>query len=178
LKSASLQYANALADTAQEQGVGAPIAKQLTEFAAAYASSAELRNFLGSPAVGREEKHGVVEKLTARMGLSKILRNFLYVVIDHRRTYELPEIVTAFQTVIRERQGIAEAEIASAVALTEVQKKNLLQTLEELTRKKIEAKFSLDPALLGGAVVKIGSTIYDGSVRSRLEGLRAKLAAE
>ena len=178
MKSASLQYANALADIAQAQGATAPIVKQLNEFGAAYASSVELRNFLGSPAVAREEKHGVIAKLTQRMGGSKILRNFLYVIVDHRRTYELPEIVASFQAVIREREGIAEAEISSAVELSDTQKKHLSHTLEKLTGKKVEAKFSLDPALLGGAVVRVGSTVYDGSVRNRLEGLRAKLASE
>jgi F-type H+-transporting ATPase subunit delta len=178
LKSASLQYANALADIAQEQGTVAVIAKQLGEFAAAYAGSAELRNFLASPAVTRAEKHGVLEKIVSRMGASKILRNFLFVVIDNQRTHLLAEIADTFQSVIRERQGIAEAEIASAVELSDAQKKNFAQTLERLTGKKIEAKFRLEPGLLGGAVVRIGSTVYDGSVRFRLNELRTRLATE
>ena len=178
MKSAGMQYANALADVAQEQKTAAAITKQLGEFAAAYAGSAELRNFLASPAVTRAEKHGVIEKIVARMGASKTLRNFLFVVVDKQRTHLLPEIVEAFQKVMRERQGIAEAEIASAVELSETQKKNLSQTLERLTGKKVEAKFSLEPGLLGGAVVRIGSTVYDGSVRNRLNELRARLASE
>jgi len=178
LKSAGLQYANALADIAQEQDAVAPIAKQLGEFAAVYKGSAELRNFLASPAVTKAQKRGVIEKIVARMGASKILRNFLFVVVDNQRTHLLPEIVESFQKVVRERQGIAEVEILSAVELSDTQKKSLWQTLERLTGKKIEAKFSLDPALLGGAVVRIGSTVYDGSVRNRLNELRARLAAE
>ena len=178
MKSASLQYANALADIAQEQGASGAVAKQLNDFAAAYAGSAELRNFLASPAVTRTEKHGVIEKITSRMGASKILRNFLFVVIDNRRTYLLPEIVESFQRVIREREGIAEAEITSAVELSDTQKKNFSQTLQRLTGKKVEAKFSLNPGLLGGAVVRIGSTVYDGSVRNRLNELRTRLASE
>lgn len=178
MRSASLQYANALADIAQEQGAVAPIAKQLGEFAAAYAGSAELRNFVASPAVTRAEKHGVIEKIVSRMGASKILRNFLFVVIDNQRTHLLSEIVEAFQGVIRERQGIAEADIASAVELSDTQKKDFAHTLERLTGKKIEARFRLEPALLGGVVVRIGSTVYDGSVRFRLNELRTRLAAE
>ena len=178
MKSASLQYANALADIALAQGAAGPAAKQLADFGAAYAESAELRNFLASPAVTRTAKHGVVEKIVARIGASKIIRNFIFVIVDHQRTNALPEIVAAFHDVIRQRQGFAEAEVSSAVELSAAQKKQFAQTLERLTGKKIEAKYSLDPALLGGAVVRVGDTIYDGSVRSRLKEMRARLAAE
>jgi F-type H+-transporting ATPase subunit delta len=90
----------------------------------------------------------------------------------------LPEILQTFEDVIRQRQGVAEADVTSAAELTAPQKKQLLQTLERLTGRKIQAKYSLDPALLGGAVVRIGDTIYDGSVRNRLNQMRARLAAE
>jgi F-type H+-transporting ATPase subunit delta len=178
LKSASLQYANALADIALEQGAAAPVAQQLGDFVAAYQGSAELRNSLESPAVSQEEKRGVVEKISARLGGSKIVRNFLYVVIDHRRTHELPEILETLQSVLRERQGVAEAEVFSAMAMNDAQKKQMTETLERVTGKKIEAKFSLDADLLGGALVRVGDTIYDGSLRNRLNGLREQLTAE
>ncbi len=163
MKSASLQYANALADIALEQGASEPAAKQLESFAAAYEESAELRTFLASPAVSVEAKHEVLEKISNRLGASKIIRNFLFVIADHRRTQLIPEIVATFQQVLRQRQGMAEAEISSAVELTSAQKKELAATLARVTGKKIEPKYSLDPALLGGAVVRIGDTIYDGS---------------
>jgi F-type H+-transporting ATPase subunit delta len=178
LKSASLQYANALADVALRQGAADAALKQLGDFAAAFGVSAELRNFLTSPGVPREAKHDVIEKIAARIGAGKIIRNFLFVVADHQRTHILPEIVASFQDVIRQRQGIAEAEISSTIELSAAQKKRFAQTLERLTGKKIEAKYSLDPALLGGAVVRVGDTIYDGSVRSSLNEMRARLAAE
>jgi F-type H+-transporting ATPase subunit delta len=178
LKSASLQYANALADIALEQGAGEPAAKQLESFSAAYAESAELRTFLGSPAVSLKAKHEVLEKIAKRLGASKIIRNFLLVIADNRRTHLIPEIAAAFQQVLRQRQGVAEAEISSAAELTTAQKRELAATLERLTGKTIEPKYSLDPALLGGAVVRIGDTIYDGSLRTRLNEMRARLAAE
>jgi F-type H+-transporting ATPase subunit delta len=178
LKSASLQYANALADVALAHGAADAALKQLGDFAAAFGVSAELRNFLTSPGVPREAKHDVIEKIAGRIGAGKIIRNFLFVVADHRRTHILLEIVASFQDVIRQRQGIAEAEISSAMELSAAQKKRFAQTLERLTGKKIEAKYSLDPALLGGAVLRVGDTIYDGSVRSSLNEMRARLAAE
>jgi F-type H+-transporting ATPase subunit delta len=178
LKSASLQYANALADIALAQGAAEPAAKQLSDFGAAYTQSAELRTFLASPAVTVEAKHEVIEKIAKRLGASKIIRNFLFVLTDHRRTQLIPEILVMFLQVIRQRQGVAEAQISSAVELSAAQKKELAAALMELTGKRIETKYSLDPALLGGAVVRIGDTIYDGSLRSRLNEMRSRLAAE
>jgi F-type H+-transporting ATPase subunit delta len=178
LRSASLQYANALADIALEQGAAEPVLKQLSEFGAAFAASAELRVFLTAPGLSRQVKHGVIEKLAARMGASKIIRNFLFVMVDNQRAALLPDILAAFQEVIRRRQGVAEAEVSSAVNLSDAQKAQLLQTLERLTGKKIQAQYALEPELLGGAVVRIGDTIYDGSLRSRLKEMRARLTAE
>ncbi len=178
MKSASLQYANAMADIALAQGAAEPAAKQLHDFGAAYAESAELRTFLASPAVGVDAKHAVIEKIAARLGASKIIRNFLFVIADHRRTHLIPEVIAAFHEVIRQRQGVAEAEVSSAVELSAAQKKEMATTLARLTGKKIETRYALDPALLGGAVVRIGDTIYDGSLRSRLNEMRTRLAAE
>lgn len=178
MKSASLQYATALADIALEQGAAEPVKKQLADFVAAHAESAELRSSLSSPAVERAAKHAVIEKLASRLGASRIVRNFLFVVTDHQRTHLLAEILQTFEEVVRQRQGVAEADVTSAAELTAGQKTQLQQTLERLTGKKIQARYSLDPALLGGAVVRIGDTIYDGSVRNRLNQMRARLTAE
>ena len=178
MKSAGLQYANALADVALAEGAATAAEQQLGDFVATYAASAELRNVLSSPAVSKEEKRGVAEQIAARLGASKIVRNFLFVVIDHQRTHLLPEILLSFQTVLRDRQGVAEAEVFSAMTLSDAQKKEITRTLEQATGKKIEAKFSLDASLLGGALVRVGDTIYDGSLRNRLDGLRQRLTAE
>ena len=178
MRSASLQYANALADIAEAQDAAESAAKQLESFGAAYAESAELRTFLASPAVTVEAKHQVIEKITKRLGISKIVRNLLFLTADHRRTQFIPEIVATFQQVLRQRQGVAQAAVTSAVDLNAGQKKELASTLAKLTGKKIEMKYSQDPALLGGVVVRIGDTIYDGSLRSRLNEIRNRLAAE
>lgn len=178
MKSASLQYANALADIVLQQGAAEPTRKQLADFVAAYEESAELRNFLATPAVNRQQKHAVIEKLVARLGASRIIRNFLFVVSDNQRTHLLPQISETFEHVLMQREGVAEAEVLSAVELSKNQKSALLSTLERLTGKKVQAKYTLEPSLLAGAVVRIGDTIYDGSVKNRLNVLRAQLAAE
>ncbi len=178
MKSASLQYATALAEIALEQGATQPVLNQLADFGRAYEESTELRTFLSNPAVSREAKHGVIEQLVTRLGASKVIRNFLFVVVDNQRTQQLPHMIETFQEVVRQRQGVAEAQVDSAMELNATQKTQLLQTLEHMTGKKIQAKYSLDPTLLGGAVVRIGDTIYDGSLRNRLNQMRARLAAE
>ena len=178
MKSASLQYANALADVALEQGAAAPVLQQLGEFNAAYLSSPELRNILANPAVSKAEKRGVAQEISVRLGASKIVRNFLFVVIDHQRTQLLPEIFRSFEEVVRERQGVAEAHVASPVELSDAQKKQLAEMLGRLTGKNVQTRFTLDAKLLGGVVVRVGDTIYDGSLRNRLDRLRERLAAE
>jgi F-type H+-transporting ATPase subunit delta len=161
LKSASLQYANALADIALEQGAAEPAVKQLADFGAAYAESAELRNFLSSPAVSREAKHAVIEKIVARTGGSEIIRNFLFVIVDHRRTAIVPEMVAQFQDVVRKRQGIAEAEVRSAVEMSAAQKAEMAQSLARMTGKKVETKYSWT-STLPRAVVRIGTRFTTG----------------
>jgi F-type H+-transporting ATPase subunit delta len=178
LKSASLQYATALADIVLQQGAAEPARKQLEDFLAAFNESADLRNALISPAILRDAKHGVIQQLVARMGGSRIIRNFLFVMADNQRMHLLPEIVQTFEEVLRQRQGVAEAHVTSASQLDDRQKAGLVSTLERLSGKKIQPIYSQDPALLGGAVVRIGDTIYDGSVRNRLNQLRVELAAE
>jgi F-type H+-transporting ATPase subunit delta len=178
LKSVSVQYANAFADIAIAQGAPQTAVRQLADFGEAFAGSAELRNFLGSPAVDTQIKHRVIEKIVAKQGTGRIIRNFLFVIVDHHRTHMLPEIIAAVQDVVRQRQGIAEAEISSAAELSAAQKTELAKTLGRLTGKRIEPKYSLDPALLGGAIARVGDTIYDGSLRSRLAEMRARLSEE
>ncbi len=178
MKSVSVQYANAFADIAIAQGAPQTAVRQLADFGEAFAGSAELRNFLGSPAVDTQIKHRVIEKIVAKQGAGRIIRNFLFVIVDHHRAHMLPEIIAALQDVVRQRQGIAEAEISSAVELSAAQKTELAKTLGRLTGKRIEPKYSLDSALLGGAIARVGDTIYDGSLRSRLAEMRARLSEE
>ncbi|HEX3543467.1 MAG TPA: ATP synthase F1 subunit delta [Candidatus Acidoferrum sp.] len=178
MKSASMQYAKAFADIAIAQGAPQTAVKQLADFGDAFTESAELRNFLGSPAVDTKAKHRVIEKILAKQSASRIVRNFLFVILDHHRSRMLPEILAAVQEVVRQRQGIAEAEVSSAVELSSAQKAELAKTLSRLTGKRIEPKYSIDSELLGGAIARVGDTIYDGSLRSRLMEMRARLAEE
>jgi F-type H+-transporting ATPase subunit delta len=172
------RYAAALADVALEQKSGERVKKDLAAFVDTFLSSADLRNFIESPAVGPEAKHKVVEELSARMDLAPAVRNFAYLVVNHRRTEMLGEIRQAFETELNARLGIVEAEVTSTRELSAAEKRQLTAALERRTGKKIEARFSQDESLVGGAVVRVGSTVYDGSVREQLTRLREQLEME
>lgn len=151
---------------------------QLRRFEESYSISAELRNILLSPAVTPARKRAVVARLGADLDLAKTVRNFLYVLIDRRRIGVLKEVRAAVETEIDRRRGVVRADIASARKLEEAQRAVMQAKLSELSGKQVIGRFRVDPDLLGGAVARIGSRIYDGSVRGQLETLRRRLAAD
>jgi F-type H+-transporting ATPase subunit delta len=140
------------------------------------ASSPELHVALLSPAVSPARKRAVMGHLLIPMAVSKEVRNFLFVVIDHRRVAELPAIVEAFEVLLDERLGFVRADVESAHTLNEAQRSSLETELSRLSGKKAKLRFTTDPALIGGVVARVGSVVYDGSVRGQLERLRGKLA--
>jgi len=172
------RYASALADVALEQIKADRVKADFTAFVDAFYSSADLRNCLETPAIGLEQKQKVLEKISEKMGCDSAVRNFMYLNVDHRRTELLREIATALGEELNARLGIAEAEVTSARALSAEEKQQLTAVLERQTGKKIEARFEEDKSLLGGAVVRVGSTVYDGSVREQLNRLREQLETE
>ncbi len=174
----SSRYAAALADVALEQKSADRVKRDLSAFTTAYDSSADLRTSLESPAVGREAKLQVVQKIAARMDLAPAVRNFICVLVDNRRTEMLSEIQQAFHLELNARLGIAEADVTSSRELSAEERKQLTAALEKRSGKKIEARFHEDESLVGGAVVRVGSTVYDGSVREQLIRLREQLEAE
>jgi F-type H+-transporting ATPase subunit delta len=172
------RYASALADVALEQIKADKVKADLSAFVEGFYESADLRNFLETPSVGPELKHKVIAKISDEMQLDPAVRNFVFLIVDHRRTELLREIQQAFGEEMNARLGIAEARITSAGVLSENEKSQITAVLERRTGKKIEAKFEEDKSLLGGAVVRVGSTVYDGSVREQLNRLRERLEAE
>ena len=172
------RYAAALADVAIERKSAEQFRRELASFANMYEDSADLREFLDSPAIDRSAKHGVIEKLAPRIEIGEAIRNFIFILIDHRRTGLIDQFRTAFDEELKKREGIAQAAVISARELSDEEKRNLIGALERVTGKRIEAAYGLDPELVGGAVVRIGSTIYDGSVREQLNRLRTQLEAE
>jgi F-type H+-transporting ATPase subunit delta len=178
LSAVAERYAAALADVAVERKNSETIKRNLAAFVEAFSSIADLRNALESPALNAEVKRKVIAEVAGKMGLDEAVRNFIYLVVDHRRTEILPEIERAFLAELNKRLGIVDAEVTSAHELNNDEKRQLRAVLEQRTGKKVEARFEIDGALLGGAVVRLGSTIYDGSVRDQLKRLREQLETE
>jgi F-type H+-transporting ATPase subunit delta len=173
------RYARAFAEVAVDHKLDADkTIAELSEVAALIDGNRELRNVLGNPAVAREQKLALLDALMQRLGGAKLLRNFLAVLIDHRRIASLSEIVTQLKQELDRRMGIAEARVSSARALTAAEKKSLEKQLAEITGMTVRASYSEDAALLGGVTVRVGSTIYDGSVQGRLERMRQELVIE
>ncbi len=139
--------------------------------------SQELRSALLTPAIQNSRKRAVMAKLLEKAGGgSPLIRNFAYVLIDHRRIAIAGEIREAFELEIDRRLGFARAEVTSAVPLDHRVSANLETELSRLTGKRMRLRFDVNPALLGGVVARIGSTVYDGSVRGELLQLGRKLA--
>ena len=178
MKALAERYAGALVDVALENKQADQVKQELAAFAAMVRESAELHAFLANPSIARASKHAAIEQLVARMGASRTLRNYLFVIVDQRRAGMLPEIEEAFSTLLDARQGITQATVTSAADLTANERAELDAALAKLTGKKVQAQFKTDASLIGGAVVRIGSTIYDGSVRAQLDRLRARMISE
>jgi F-type H+-transporting ATPase subunit delta len=139
-------------------------------------SSRELRNVLQNPAVSREQKHKLLDAIIQRAGATKVLRNFLAVLVDHGRIGHIGDLLEQFKQELDRRLGIAEAKVRSVRELSSVEKKSLEQQLAAITGMTVRATYSKDVTLLGGVLVRVGSTIYDGSVQGRLQRMRQELA--
>jgi F-type H+-transporting ATPase subunit delta len=181
LTAVATRYANALADVVTAGG--SPISPQeavseLRAFVAALDGSTELQNALETPAVPAGRKRAVVGRIAEILKLSRISRNFLYVLIDHRRMAALSGILDSFELIVDDRLGFARAEVAAAREMAEPQRAALNAELERLTGRRIRMRFTVDERLIGGVVARIGSTVYDGSVRGQLASLGRRLGAE
>jgi F-type H+-transporting ATPase subunit delta len=175
LSAVATRYAKALVEvvTAPGSGIDPQTAMdQLRQVAAMIAASDELRHALLSPAVPPSRKRAVLAHLVQ---VHVKVRNFLYVVVDHRRVHEIPSIVEAFEVLLDEYLGFVRADVSSAKPLTGAQQSSLEAQLTRMAGKKAKVKFQTDPALVAGVVARIGSKVYDGSVRGQLERLRATL---
>jgi F-type H+-transporting ATPase subunit delta len=172
------RYARAFLDVVTSARLDtAAIDKQLADFEATWDGSPELQTFFQNPAVAAVQKVAILDKLNAKLGLQRELRNLLAVLINNDRIGQVHEVAEANRAELRARLGIREAEIVTARELGDDERNLLIAGVGKLAGARIEAIFKLDRSILGGAVVRIGSTVYDGSVRGRLERLREVLVA-
>ncbi|MGA1985969.1 MAG: ATP synthase F1 subunit delta [Candidatus Sulfotelmatobacter sp.] len=141
------------------------------------AESEDLRRVWENPAVPAEQKRSLLDAIVQREEIEKHVRNLVAVLIDHRRVQFLARIVEQLKKELDARMGFAEAHITSARELGDAERQALEAQIEKVTGKKVRAQFGLDATLLGGAVVRVGSTIYDGSVKGQLEKIREAISS-
>jgi len=171
-------YARAFADVVMANRLDA--ARTLAEtqqISSLVRDSKELREVWENPSIPSEQKRAVLDGMVQRGGMSRPVRNFIAVVIDKGRIRLLSEIVAQFAQELNQRLGFAEAEVITARELAASERTALEADLARVTGKSIRARYEQDRSILGGAIARVGSTVYDGSVKGQLERIRQQLVS-
>jgi F-type H+-transporting ATPase subunit delta len=174
------RYANALAYVLiapNSEVRPADALAQLRNFYSSAAAVPELQAVLASPAVSKDRKRAVIRAISAALGLSRTALNFLLVLSDRRRWHALHEIIEALDAVLDDHLGFERAEVRSAYQLSDQQRDALASELARIAGRKVRLSLAVDPELIGGVTARVGSTVYDGSVRGHLAKMRQDLAA-
>ena len=166
-------YANALFEAARDQNKLEPVGEQLAQLVEADGKVPELRELLRNPQLDPRARRAALDDVLA--GSDDLLRNFLLVLADKGRAGQLEEIAKEFERLVAEHEGVVHAELTTAVELSDDEAGKLLQQIERASGRKVEASRSVDPNLIGGIVLQVGSHRLDASVRGRLERLRRQL---
>lgn len=165
------RYASALFELAQSTSSLETVAAELTRIAALIHESSDLTRLLSSPVISRKAQWRAVDAILAQAEISDLTRRFVGVVADNRRLFALPGIITAFQQRLAEERGETPVEVVAAKALTTAQMSAITLALQKAVSKNIALSTRIDPALLGGLVVKVGSRMVDSSIRTKLKRL-------
>ena len=170
------RYARALVDVVMAQKIDpAAAVQQVNSIVGAVQESADLRKVWEAPDIPAALKRNLLDAIGKQVGLSRTVRNFFAVLIDHQRIAMVEQIARQFEIELDTELGFAEAQITSARQLNDGEKRELESRVAALTGKKVRARYAANPELLGGVMVQVGSTIYDGTVRGQLEKLRLQL---
>ncbi len=166
------RYASALFDLAKEGGALKALESDATALSETLAASEELRDVIASPVISRDDQGRVIAAIAAKLGLSTLMSNTLALMADKRRLFVLPQFVTQLADMIAEEKGEVTAEVTAARALSAAQSKKLAETLKARVGKTVKLKTTVDESLIGGLVVKLGSTMIDTSVKAKLAALQ------
>lgn len=171
-------YARAFADVVTANRMDpATILAEARQIAAMVEQNKQLSEVWETPSIPAEQKRAVLDAIVNRAGSSRPVRNFVAVLIDKGRMKFLSEIVAQFAQELNQRLGFADAEITTARDLSQEERAGLEHDLEGVTGKKIKARYSQDREILGGAIARVGSTVFDGSVKGQLERIRKQLVS-
>jgi F-type H+-transporting ATPase subunit delta len=170
------RYASALADVVLERGEAAEVQAELVQWEEMIQSTPNLLEVLRNPTVALDQKRAVLNKLIERAKPRPTTVNFLKVLLQNQRLTDLGEINRKFAETLDERAGMVAAKVTTARAVPDSSQQQLHAKLTGMTGKKVRVDFATDPDLLGGIVTRIGSTVYDGSVRNQLQMIKEKMA--
>lgn len=166
------RYATALFDLAKEAGGLTALETDIAAIGDALALSDDLRGMIASPVVSRDDQSNAIAAIAARLGVSPLLANTLALMASKRRLFVLPQLLANLADQIAAEKGEVTAEVTAARALTAAQSKKLAETLKARVGKTVKLKTTVDESLIGGLVVKLGSTMIDTSVKAKLAALQ------
>ncbi|WP_119167141.1 F0F1 ATP synthase subunit delta [Algihabitans albus] len=166
------RYALALYELADQNKQLDAVASDLTSLQSLIAESGDLRSLIRSPVYGRDQQAEAIAAILERAGASDLVRRFVGVVAENGRLFALPRMIQGFIAELRRRRGEVTAKVISARALSETQRNALAETLQKKIGGKVEIDTQIDPSLLGGLIVQVGSRMVDGSLKSKLERLK------
>ncbi len=169
------RYSAALADVVLSSGETETVKTELEGWGEMFSNSNDLKTVFSNPAINHGNKERVLDDLIARAKPSRTTANFLKVLLQNGRLADLGEINDRFASVLEERGGVVSAQITSARELPENERADFERKLNELTGKKVNVNYAVNRDIIGGVVTRIGSTVYDGSVKTKLENLKAEL---
>ena len=169
------RYASALLETASEQGQLAAIEADIDTLQGALAESDDLGRMVRSPVFSADDQSKALDALLGRMGVNPLTLNFFKVLARNRRLFAAEDIIRAFKALAAEARGEVQAEVASAVALGDSQLNALKEQLKSSVGKDVQLEATVDPSLLGGLVVKIGSRMIDSSLKTKLATLNTRM---
>jgi len=176
LQTIARRYAIALADVVIESGEASAVQDELLQWGEMISSNALLKEALANPTVPYDGKRSVLHELIKRTRVRETTANFLQVLLRNQRLTELNEVNRWFGLILDDRSGVVAADVTTARAVAPEATEALRQKLASITGRKVRLKFNTDPDLIGGMVARIGSTVYDGSIKNQLHEMELKLA--
>jgi F-type H+-transporting ATPase subunit delta len=169
-------YARALADVVDSGKLDAgKVDQQLQDFADTMHDSSELREVLSSPSFKLEKRLAILDSLNEKMKLGREVRNFIAVLIRNGRLHGFNQVLAEYRREMDQRAGISEAVVTTARTLDDEERRAIEAQAAEIAGNRIRATYQQDSTLMGGVILRIGSTVYDGSIRGRLQRLKEQL---
>lgn len=172
------RYARVLAEVSFKLGRHEAVERDLEQFGELLARHRELSAFYEDPAVSVARKKAATSQLLARLNFCKTAANFIHVLVERDRMGYFKEMLEAFRHGIRERLGIVEVGVTTSTEIGQTLRDQLGRALEQLSGKRVQLRFRIDPQILGGVITRVGDTIYDGSVRQQLQQMKERLSAQ